>query len=56
MDVKRMRGRGQNTCGSGYEQMGAVGSTIMNFSSIKCRTVLIAEELLAFPEEFVAFS
>ena len=47
-----MRGRGLNTYGSGYEQMGAVASTIMNFSSIKCRSVLIAEELLASPEEF----
>jgi hypothetical protein len=47
-----MRGRGLNTYGSGYEQMGAVGSTIMNFSSVKCRTVLIAEELLPSPEEF----
>jgi len=47
-----MRGRGLNTYGSGYEQMRAVGSTIMNLSSIKCRSVLIAEELLASPEEF----
>jgi hypothetical protein len=47
-----MRGRGLSTYGSGYEQIGAFGSTIMNFSSIKCSTVLIAEELLASPEEF----
>jgi hypothetical protein len=34
-----MRERGLNTYGSGYEQMGAVSGTIMNFSSIKRRAV-----------------